>query len=353
MTRTFKRLLVTGGAGFIGSNFVRRTLERHPYEVVVLDKLTYAGNRENLAPVAGDPRFTFVAGDIADPAAVREAMDGCDAVLNFAAESHVDRSIMEGGDFVRTNIVGTQTLLDAARSLAVPTFLHVSTDEVYGDVAAGASVEGDPFHTRSPYSAAKGGAELFVIAAHSTYGMNTLVTRGSNTYGPYQYPEKLLPIAITNVLDDEPVSVYGDGMQVRDWLHVDDHCAGIERVLHDGTPGEAYNVGAEHDGEGGHGRSNIAVLREMLRTLGKPESLLQFVGDRPGHDRRYSLNCGKLRGVGWQTEVPFAEGLAQTVRWYAEHRDWWEPLKRDAGYRAYFRRNYTERDKLLSGTTTR
>lgn len=350
MARAFKRLLVTGGAGFIGSTFVRRTLARRSYDVVVLDKLTYAGNRENLAPVAGDRRLTFVQGDIADPDSVRDAMDGCDAVVNFAAESHVDRSIMEGGDFLRTNIVGTQTLLDAARSLGVGTFLHVSTDEVYGDIERGASVEGDPFHTRSPYSAAKGGAELFVMAAHETYGMDTLVTRGSNTYGPYQYPEKLLPIAITNALDDQPVAVYGDGLQVRDWLHVDDHCAGIDHVLHTGTPGEAYNVGAEFDGAGGHGRSNIAVLREILRVLGKSEDLLHFVSDRPGHDRRYALDCAKLRGAGWQTEVPFAQGLAQTVRWYADHRDWWEPLKRDAGYVAYFRRNYTERDRLLSGT---
>lgn len=349
MARTFTRLLVTGGAGFIGSNFVRRTLERRPYAVVVLDKLTYAGNRENLRPVQGDPRFTFVQGDIADAAIVREAMAGCDAVVNFAAESHVDRSIMQGDDFARTNIEGTRTLLDAARALGVGTFLQVSTDEVYGDIPEGASKESDGFHTRSPYSAAKGAAELFVMAAHATYGVNTLVTRGSNTYGPYQYPEKLLPIAITNALDDEPIAVYGDGMQMRDWLHVDDHCGGIDHVLHEGTPGEAYNVGAEYDGAP-EGRPNIVVLREMLRLLGKPESLLRFVADRPGHDRRYALDCAKLRGMGWQTEVPFAEGLAQTVRWYAEHRDWWEPLKRDAGYVAYYRRNYTERDKLVNAT---
>jgi len=344
MARTFKRLLVTGGAGFIGSNFVRRTLARRPYEVVVLDKLTYAGNRENLRPVTGEPRLTFVQGDIADSVTVRAAMDGCDAVLNFAAESHVDRSIMQGDDFARTNIEGTRTLLDAARTLGVGTFLQVSTDEVYGDIPSGASKETDNFHTRSPYSAAKGAAELFVMAAHATYGVNTLITRGSNTYGPYQYPEKLIPIAITNALDDQPVSVYGDGMQMRDWLHVDDHCSGIDKVLHDGTPGEAYNVGAEYERQP-EGRPNIAVLREILRLLGKPESLLTFVTDRSGHDRRYALDCAKLRGMEWGTEVPFSEGLAQTVRWYAEHRDWWEPLKRDDGYRDYYRRNYTDRDK--------
>jgi len=349
MARTFKRLLVTGGAGFIGSNFVRRTLERRAYEVVVLDKLTYAGNLANLRPVEGEPRFTFVRGDIADSATVRAAMEGCDAVLNFAAESHVDRSIMQGDDFARTNIEGTRTLLDAARSHGVGMFLQVSTDEVYGDIPEGMSKESDSFHTRSPYSAAKGAAELFVMAAHATYGVNTLITRGSNTYGPCQYPEKLLPIAITNALDDQPISVYGDGMQMRDWLHVDDHCTGIDRALHEGMPGEAYNVGAEYDGQP-EGRSNIAVLQEVLRLLGKPESLLQFVADRPGHDRRYALDCAKLRQTGWQTEVPFAEGLAQTVRWYADNREWWEPLKRDTGYVAYFRRNYTERDKLNAPT---
>lgn len=339
MGRTFKRILVTGGAGFIGSNFVRRVLERRAYEVVVLDKLTYAGNRENLREVAGDPRLTFIEGDIADPRIVREAMDGCDAVLNFAAESHVDRSIIDGSNFVQTQVLGTYTLLEAARQQGIGCYLQVSTDEVYGSVEEGVSRESDPYHTRSPYSAAKASADLFVYSYHVTYGLPTVITRGSNTYGPYQYPEKLLPIAITNALDDQPVYVYGDGMQVRDWLHVDDHCSGIDFVLHEGAPGEAYNIGAEHEGLG-HGRPNIDVLRDVLRLLGKPESLLQFVGDRPGHDRRYALDCGKLRSLGWQTEMPFSTGLAQTVQWYAAHRDWWEPLKRDAGYRAYVEKNY-------------
>ena len=339
MGRTFKRLLVTGGAGFIGSNYVRRVLERRPYEVVVLDKLTYAGNRANLDPVAADARLTFIQGDIADAAIVAEAMAGCDAVLNFAAESHVDRSIMDGSAFVTTQVLGTYTLLEVARLAGVSCFLQVSTDEVYGSVEAGVSIERDPYHTRSPYSAAKASADLFVYSYHVTYGMNTVITRGSNTYGPYQYPEKLLPVAITNALDDLPVYVYGDGMQVRDWLHVDDHCGGIDFVLHEGAAGEAYNVGAEHEGLG-HGRPNIEVLRDVLRLLGKPERLLHFVGDRPGHDRRYALDCRKLRALGWQTEMPFPTGLAQTVQWYAAHRDWWQPLKEDDGYRAYYDRNY-------------
>lgn len=342
MARSFRRILVTGGAGFIGSNFVRRTLERRPYEVVVLDKLTYAGNRENLRAVASHPHYTFVEGDIAKMDDVLRAMEGCDAVLNFAAESHVDRSIMSGANFVETEVIGTYTLLEAARRLGVGTYLQVSTDEVYGDIETGASREQDRFHTRSPYSASKGSAELFVMAYHETHGLETLITRGSNTYGPYQYPEKLLPVAISNALDDMPIPVYGDGQQVRDWLHVDDHCSGIETVLHDGAAGEAYNIGAEHEGLG-HGRPNIDVLRATLDILGKPQELLQFVGDRPGHDRRYSLDCEKLHALGWQTETPFETGLRQTVRWYADHRDWWEPLKNDDGYRQYYQRNYRNR----------
>jgi dTDP-glucose 4,6-dehydratase len=347
MVRTFRRLLVTGGAGFIGSAFVRRTLLRHPYEVVVLDKLTYAGNRENLRPVVGDPRITFVHGDIADPDAVFEAMRGCDGVLNFAAESHVDRSILDGANFVRTEVVGTYTLLEAARREQVTCYVQVSTDEVYGHVVAGASREDDVFHPRSPYSASKASAEHFVNAAHITYGLPTVITRGANTYGPYQYPEKLLPIAITNALDDREIPVYGDGQQVRDWLHVDDHCDGIDLALHNGVVGEAYNVGAEHEGLG-HGRPNIDVLTALLDELGKPRSLLKFVGDRPGHDRRYALDCAKIRALGWAPEMPFTVGLKETVRWYAANRSWWEPIRNDAGYRSYYQRNYGNRAKALA-----
>jgi dTDP-glucose 4,6-dehydratase len=347
MGRTFKRLLVTGGAGFIGSNFVRRTLARRPYEVVVLDNLTYAGNLANLASVSSDSRFTFVQGDIADPIIVHEAMRGCDGVLNFAAESHVDRSIMDGSNFARTQVVGTLTLLEAARQQGVTCYLQVSTDEVYGHVEDGVSREDDAPAPRSPYSATKAGADLVVNAYHITHGLTTVVTRGSNTYGPHQYPEKLLPVAITNALDGKPIPVYGDGMQVRDWLHVDDHCDGIDRVLHEGAPGEAYNIGAEHEGLG-HGRTNLDVLRAVLDLLGKPYDMLRFVGDRPGHDRRYALGCEKLRALGWQTELPFPVGLERTVQWYAERRDWWEPLKQDAGYVAYYNRNYGDREKLAA-----
>ncbi len=348
MGRQFGRILVTGGAGFIGSNFVRRTLAQRDIEVVVLDKLTYAGNTANLASVWEHPRFTFVQGDIARMDDALAAMEKCDAVLNFAAESHVDRSIMSGESFVTTEVIGTYTLLEAARQRGVQTYVQVSTDEVYGDITTGASLENDRFHTRSPYSASKGSAELFVMAYHETYGMETLITRGSNTYGPYQYPEKLLPVAITNALDNRSVPVYGDGMQMRDWLHVDDHCSGIDVVLHEGISGEAYNIGAEYEGLP-DGRPNIEVLRTLLDVMGKPHDLLQFVGDRPGHDRRYSLNCDKLRKLGWQTEMPFESGLRQTVRWYEENRNWWEPLKNDAEYLAYYQRNYADRDKLLSG----
>ncbi|MBC5810161.1 MAG: GDP-mannose 4,6-dehydratase, partial [Candidatus Eremiobacteraeota bacterium] len=304
----------TGGAGFIGSNFVRRTLARHPYEVVVLDKLTYAGNLANLRSVESDPRYTFVQGDIADAAVVREAMRGCDGVLNFAAESHVDRSIMDGSNFAQTQVVGTLTLLEAARQEGVACYLQVSTDEVYGHVEDGVSREEDAPAPRSPYSATKAGADLVVNSYHITHGLAT---------------------------------VYGDGLQVRDWLHVDDHCDGIDRALHDGTPGEAYNIGAEHEGLG-HGRTNLDVLRALLDVLGKPHEMLQFVGDRPGHDRRYALGCEKLRALGWQTELPFPVGLERTVRWYAENRAWWEPLKQDAGYVAYYNRNYGDREKLAA-----
>ncbi len=347
MGRTFKRLLVTGGAGFIGSNFVRRTLARRPYEIVVLDKLTYAGNLANLASVEADPRFTFVCGDIADPGGVQEAMRGCDGVLNFAAESHVDRSIMDGSNFAQTQVVGTLTLLEAARQAGVTCYLQVSTDEVYGHVEDGVSRENDAPAPRSPYSATKAGADLVVNSYHITHGLTTVITRGSNTYGPHQYPEKLLPVAITNAIDGKPIPVYGDGMQVRDWLHVDDHCDGIDRVLHEGAPGEAYNIGAEHEGLG-HGRTNLDVLRALLDVLGMPHDALQFVGDRPGHDRRYALDCEKLRALGWQTELPFTVGLERTVRWYAEHRNWWEPLKQDAGYVAYYNRNYGDRGKVVT-----
>ncbi len=336
MGETVRRVLVTGGAGFIGSAFVRYLLAGDDAEVVVLDKLTYAGNLANLASVADDPRYRFIRGDIADPAVVAEAMAGCDSVVNFAAETHVDRSIMEPGAFIMTDVYGTFVLLEAARQAGVRRFVQVSTDEVYGSVERGESVETDALHPRSPYSASKAGGELQAIAYYETYGLPTLVTRGSNTFGPYQYPEKVLPLFITNAVEDKPLPLYGDGRNVRDWLYVDDHCRGIDVVLRQGQPGEAYNIG------GGNERTNIEITGRLLALLGKPESLITYVKDRPGHDRRYALDCGKIAALGWRPEADFEEALARTVRWYAENRDWWAPIK--AGeFADYYRRQYANR----------
>jgi dTDP-glucose 4,6-dehydratase len=303
---------------------------------VVLDALTYAGNLANLAPVAADPRYRFIQGDIADATVVAEAMAGCDAVVNFAAETHVDRSLLEPGRFITTDVFGVYVLLEAVRQQGVRRFLHVSTDEVYGSVEIGHSREGDLLAPRSPYSAAKAGGEMQVMAYHETYGLPTLITRGSNTFGPYQYPEKLPSLAITNLLDDTSVPVYGDGLNVRDWLYVDDHCAGIDAVLRRGEAGQIYNIG------GGNERTNLAVLHEVLRLVGKDEHLLRFVTDRPGHDRRYALDCTRAHALGWQPAMSFAEGLRRTVEWYTQHRDWWEPIK-SGEYATYYQRQYANR----------
>ncbi|MCC6628834.1 MAG: dTDP-glucose 4,6-dehydratase [Chloroflexi bacterium] len=336
MAESFRRLLVTGGAGFIGSAFVRRSLAHHDGEVVVLDKLTYAGNLGNLAPVAADPRYHFVQGDIADPTVVAEAMAGCDGVVNFAAETHVDRSLIEPGSFIRTDVHGTWVLLEEARRLGVRRFVQVSTDEVYGSIEHGSSVETDALQPRSPYSASKAGGEMQVMAYHETWGLPAMITRGSNTYGPYQYPEKVLPLFITNALEDRALPLYGDGLNVRDWLHVDDHCAGIDAVLRRGQPGAIYNIG------GGNERTNLELTRRMLALLGKPESLIRFVTDRPGHDRRYSLDCAKAHTLGWRPVTPFEDGLRQTVEWYATNRAWWEPIK-SGEYAAYYQQQYAHR----------
>ncbi len=331
------RLLVTGGAGFIGSNFVRYMLSQHPdYQVVVLDKLTYAGNLANLADVAGSPNFRFVQGDICDEQLVDRLVAEVDAILNFAAETHVDRSIMDAGSFIRTDVYGTFVLLEAARKHQIQRFLQVSTDEVYGDIPTGSSVEDDPLRPRSPYSASKAGGDMMVRAYHITYGVPVLITRGSNNYGPYQYPEKLIPVLITNAIDDMEIPIYGDGQQVRDWLYVLDHCSAIDAVLHRGTVGEVYNVG------GGNERVNLEIAGMVLDLLGKPRSLIRFVKDRPGHDRRYSLDCGKLRAIGWRPARDFEEGLAETVRWYASNEPWWRPLK-SGEYWEYYRKNYAGR----------
>jgi dTDP-glucose 4,6-dehydratase len=315
------RLFVTGGAGFIGANFVRWILEHTTDEVTVFDKLTYAGNLENLKGLDADPRYRFVQGDICDASAVEAALTGCDAVLNFAAESHVDRSILYAGEFVRTNVMGTNTLLDVARRAGVPRFVHVSTDETYGSILAGSFGEADPLMPSSPYSASKAGADLLALSYWVTFGYPVIVTRSSNNFGPYQYPEKIIPLFITNLLDDHPVPVYGDGMNVRDWIYVADNCAAIDLVLRKGAPGQTYNVGA------GNELTNNDLTERLLDLLGKPRSLITYVEDRPGHDRRYSIDSSKVRALGWAPRISFEEALAETVAWYRENRWWWEPLK--------------------------
>ena len=326
------RILVAGGAGFIGSHFVRRLADKGE-DVVVLDRLTYAGNLANLAGVAHDFRH----GSITDPNAVAAAARGCEAIVNFAAETHVDRSIIRGGDFLETNVIGVHVLLEEARESELRV-VHVSTDEVYGDLPPGrSSSEGDALEPSSPYSASKAAGDLLVLANVRTYGLDALVTRGSNTYGPNQYPEKILPLFITNALDGEPLPLYGDGTQVRDWLHVEDHCAAIELVLRKGEAGEVYNVG------GGEEVENREITRRVLEETGADESLVRRVDDRPGHDRRYSLATDKLERLGWRRRWTLEAGLPATVRWYRDNRAWWEPIKQSAGYRSYYERQYADR----------
>jgi dTDP-glucose 4,6-dehydratase len=334
-----RRWLVTGGLGFIGSAFVRLMLrERDDVAVTVLDAMTYAGNPANVADVAHDPRYAFVKGDIADAARVDEAIgEGVDAIVNFAAETHVDRSILDPEAFIRTDVMGTHVLLEAVRRHAIARFVQVSTDEVYGDVEHGASVETDPIRPRSPYAASKAGGDLLVLAYHTTYGTPVLITRGSNTYGPYQYPEKLIPLFVTNLLEGEQVPVYGDGLQVRDWLYADDHARGVAHVLEHGAPGEVYNLG------GGNSRTNVEIARELIRLTGRGyEESVRHVTDRPGHDRRYALDCAKARALGWSPRVDFANGLAETVAWYRDREDWWRPIK-SGEFRDYYRRQYALR----------
>ncbi len=338
------RYLVTGGCGFIGSNFVRQLLREEPDAVVTnLDALTYAGNPENLRDLENDPRYRFVHGDIRDAAAVREAMRDAEVVVNFAAETHVDRSLMDAGDFVQTDVYGTFVLLNEARQAPpgqLRRFLHISTDEVYGDIPPGkSSKEGDALRPRSPYSASKAGAEMMCLAFFETYGLPVVISRGSNTFGPYQYPEKVLPLFITNALDDQPLPLYGDGRQVRDWLFVEDHCRALRVIIDRGEDGEAYNVG------GGNERTNIDVVTAALDLLEKPHSLIRFVEDRMGHDRRYSLDTSKIAALGWRpyTSLTWEQALAETVRWYRDHRPWWERIKLDGAYQEYYRRQYGER----------
>jgi dTDP-glucose 4,6-dehydratase len=331
--------LVTGGLGFIGSAFVRLVLrERSDVSVTVLDAMTYAGNPANVAEVAHDPRYSFVKGDIADAERVDAAIgEGVDAIVNFAAETHVDRSILDPEAFIRTDVMGTHVLLEAVRRHGIARYLQVSTDEVYGDVAAGASAETDAIRPRSPYAASKAGGDLQVLAYHATFGTPVLITRGSNTYGPYQYPEKLIPLFVTSLLDGEQVPVYGDGLQVRDWLHADDHARGIAHVLEHGACGEVYNLG------GGNSRTNLDITRELLRLTGRTyEESVRHVTDRAGHDRRYAVDAAKARALGWSPRVAFANGLAETVAWYRQHEAWWRPIK-SGEFADWYRRQYAHR----------
>jgi dTDP-glucose 4,6-dehydratase len=342
MTRQFGRLLVTGGAGFIGSCFVRDILARRDgTEITVLDKLTYAGNRANLASVAADPdqarRFRFVQGDIADEAVVAPLVGAADAVVNFAAESHVDRSILDPEAFLRTGVIGVHVLLEAVRRAERPVrLLQVSTDEVYGSIDEGHAREDAPLAPRSPYSAAKAAGELLVRSYHVTYGVDAVVTRGSNTYGPFQHPEKLIPLFVTNALDDRELPLYGDGLQRRDWLYVADHAGAVEHVLRNGVAGEVYNLAGDRE------LPNREVVRLLLDQLGKPWSLVRQVEDRPGHDRRYAMDASKLKALGWRNRTPFEQGLAETIDWFRANEGWWRAI-RSGDWDAYYERQYGSR----------
>jgi len=340
------RMFVTGGAGFIGSNFIRMVLALgQKHSVVNYDKLTYAGNLANLESVAQDPRYRFVKGDICDAHAVEAAMSGCAAVVHFAAESHVDRSIYEPAAAIQTNVTGTFVLLQAAKKLALAKFVHISTDEVYGDMAPDRfSDENTPIHPSSPYSASKASSDLLVRSYVRTYGFPAVITRASNNYGPYQFPEKFLPLLISNLIDDKPLPIYGDGKQQRDWLHVEDHCRGILAVLERGQIGEVYNIGGADIVE------NITMAKALLKEMGKPETLLSYVKDRPGHDRRYALNCKKIESeLGWRPQIPLERGLRQTIDWYKAKTTWVASV-RDGEYRTYYEKYYDKRDSSLHAT---
>lgn len=331
------RIMVTGGAGFIGSAYIRWALREYPdLHILNFDKLTYAGNLDNLRE-ADPARHTFVKGDIADRKAVEAAVAGCDAILNFAAESHVDRSILGADEFLETNVRGVYNLAEAAKKHGVQRLLLVSTDEVYGSIDTGSFTENDRLTPRNPYSAAKAGGEMIGMSYHTTFGLPVIITRGSNTYGPYQYPEKILPLFVTNALDNQPLPLYKGGEHnVRDWLHVEDHVRGIDTALRKGRPGQIYNIAGENE------RENIVLTRRILELLGKDESLIQLVPDRPGHDRRYSINAAKLHALGWRPRVPWDEGIAQTVQWYRDNEWWWRKIK-SGEFKEYYARQYGQR----------
>ena len=338
------KIIVTGGAGFIGGNFVHYMLKEHPeYQIICLDKLTYAGNMETLEPVMDNPNFTFVKADIADRDAVYALFEKekPDVVVNFAAESHVDRSITDPGIFLQTNIIGTGVLLDACRTYGIKRYHQVSTDEVYGDLPLDRPdlffTEETPLHTSSPYSASKASADLLVMAYHRTYGLPTTISRCSNNYGPYHFPEKLIPLMIANALNDKPLPVYGKGENVRDWLYVEDHCRAIDMIIHKGRVGEVYNIGGHNE------RTNLQVVKTVLKELGKSEDLITYVTDRPGHDRRYAIDPAKIHAeLGWEPLTLFDEGIKKTVKWYLENREWWEHII-SGDYQQYYEKMYKNR----------
>ena len=333
-------VLVTGGAGFIGSNFVRYALRSHDdWRVTTLDKLTYAGRRENLHDVIDHPRHTFVHGDIGNAAVSAPLVEQAEIVVHFAAETHVDRSIQSAGEFIRTDVEGTFVLLEAARrATRLRRFVQISTDEVYGSVPSGASRETDELKPRNPYAASKAGADRLAYSYWATYNVPVVITRASNNYGPYQFPEKVIPLFVTNAVENIPVPLYGDGKNVRDWLHVDDHCRALDLLIDTGVNGEVYNVG------GGNEVMNVDLTNRILSTLGKPSTLIKPVADRPGHDRRYSLDTTKLRGIGWSPRVPFEQGLRDTIEWYRTNDWWWRPIKEaDPAFRSYYEAQYGRR----------
>ena len=332
------KLLITGGAGFIGSNFIRYLFKRYPhYKIINLDKLTYAGNLENLKDIENNPRYQFVKGDICDEKIVFKVAQEVDGIINFAAETHVDRSLFDPQSFIKTDILGTQVLLEATRKYNISRFLQVSTDEIYGSIEKGSFKESDSLSPSSPYSASKAGGDLMVLAYFKSFRLPVLITRGSNTFGPYQYPEKFIPLFITNLLENKKVPLYGKGENIRDWIYVLDHCSGIDFVFHRGKEGEIYNLG------GGNERSNIEITKFILEELGKDESYIEYVTDRPGHDFRYSLNCSKIKNLGWQPKYSFEEALKETIRWYKENKEWWEKIKSGKYFQEWYEKQYRKK----------
>jgi len=339
MGGNIRTMLVTGGCGFIGSNFIRYMVANYDFKVINVDKLTYAGNLENVADISENSNYEFVKGDIADTSLIESlASRGIDVIVNFAAESHVDRSIEDSRIFIETNVLGTQVLLEAARKYGVSRFVQISTDEVYGSLGPqGSFTETSPLTPNSPYSASKAAADLLARAYHKTYGMDTVITRCSNNYGPYQFPEKLIPLMISNALEEKPLPVYGDGMNVRDWIYVEDHCRAIDVIIQRARSGEVYNIGASNE------LPNIGIVKMILKRLKKPESLITFVEDRPGHDRRYAIDSTKLRNeLGWDVTYVFEDGIDRTIRWYVENRGWWGKIK-SGEYLRYYERMYGHR----------